>query len=283
MMSSGIKSGLKKMVVYTLLGLDGLHKKRGIPILLYHRVANEFNPEHDVTTVLTQEFASQMDWLLQRKYHVVTLEEAIELLEKNREPDNKYVAITFDDGHYDNYQFAYPVLKDRGLRATVFIVTDYVGHTGWLDRNGSWSDERTGSEPFYKFLSWDDLRQIADVFDVGSHGRMHRPLTMLSGTEMQEELDGSRQAIYDHLGIWPAFFCYPYGATNKIIVECTKEAKYKGAFSTQKGLNNGCTNRWLMKRNTVGMGITPLQFDLLLSDRIKVYARISNWLNGKRK
>ena len=187
-MISLYKSALRRVVVRFLLGLDRLSPERGIPILQYHRVCDQFHSGRDVTTVFPWDFAWQMDWLRQQGYEVVTLDEIVERLDQDHAEDYKCVALTFDDGHRDNFLFAYPILKARGLRATVFIVTDYVGCSGWLNRSRGWCDEKPETGAVVQFLSWDELRQMSDVFDIGSHGRTHRDLTMLSRDEIQTEL-----------------------------------------------------------------------------------------------
>lgn len=275
------KSLVKRLVIHFLLGFDRLHRATGIPILQYHRVSGQFSPEYDVATVFPQDFAWQVDLLLHKGYEVVTLSQVLEHLDENSGKNPRCVALTFDDGHKDNLLYAYPILKARKVRATMFVVSDYVGCAGWLDRQNGWSDTRTESGRFHQLLSWDELRQMTDVFDIGSHGRTHRDLTRLSRNEMQDEIEGSRQSVYEHLGIWPCFFCYPYGTVDGAVANLAKRASYAGACGVQKGLNTLNTDRYQLKRNEIGIGISRQQFELLLSEHIKTFARLTNWVNRR--
>jgi peptidoglycan/xylan/chitin deacetylase (PgdA/CDA1 family) len=46
------------------------------------------------------------------------------------------VLVTFDDGFDDNYRYAFPILRDRGVPATVFVATDLTGREGsvWYEQ-----------------------------------------------------------------------------------------------------------------------------------------------------
>lgn len=92
-------------------------------ILTYHRVLKEPDPLlPDQPDAI--EFAQHLD-LLQSVFSVLPLMEAFERLEKRSLP-SRAVAITFDDGYANNFEVAGPLLKARGLPATVFVAPGFL-------------------------------------------------------------------------------------------------------------------------------------------------------------
>ena len=45
-------------------------------------------------------------------------------MQKKCDKKHKSVLITFDDGYYDNYQYAFDLLKKYKMNAVVFIIGD---------------------------------------------------------------------------------------------------------------------------------------------------------------
>ena len=93
-------------------------------VLIYHRVLARPDPllsdEPDV-----ERFAAQMD-LLASLFNVLPMSEAVQRLKTDSLPA-RAVCITFDDGYANNIEVAAPVLAARGLPATVFVSTGFVG------------------------------------------------------------------------------------------------------------------------------------------------------------
>jgi peptidoglycan/xylan/chitin deacetylase (PgdA/CDA1 family) len=100
-------------------------------ILYYHRVNDDNDPfSPAISTAL---FEAEMRFL-HRHYRVVSLSELLSRLAGDvTEP---VLAITFDDGYRDNYQYAFPVLQRYGLPATIFLTTGSMdtGEPMWFEQ-----------------------------------------------------------------------------------------------------------------------------------------------------
>jgi len=114
-------------------------RQRGrLVILCYHRIlpaaakASYFQPDLVVTP---EAFRGHLTTLADY-YSILPLREAWSVLQADTRHDRPLAAITFDDGYRDNHRYAAPLLAERGLRATFFIVSDLVGaqQPPWYDR-----------------------------------------------------------------------------------------------------------------------------------------------------
>jgi peptidoglycan/xylan/chitin deacetylase (PgdA/CDA1 family) len=99
-------------------------------ILTYHRVLEKWEPALDysqpgmVVTVAT--FERQLAFL-ERHFEIVPLGQLLDGGTGRRPARRPRCVITFDDGWRDNYDVAFPILRQRGLPATIFLTTDFIG------------------------------------------------------------------------------------------------------------------------------------------------------------
>ncbi|MBI1357726.1 MAG: polysaccharide deacetylase family protein [Acidobacteria bacterium] len=110
-------------------------------VLNYHRIgdASATPFDEEVFSVDVDGFDRQIAYL-KRRFTIVTLAEALELIEGSRRFRGPAVLVTFDDGYLDNYQAAFPVLRSHGVQGTFFLVTSYLDDPGvaWWDRIAYW-------------------------------------------------------------------------------------------------------------------------------------------------
>lgn len=101
-----------------------INYSRQIVILNYHRVSNRIPSSWDAAeTVSPQQFRDHLLFLKQHRFHVMTLDAALETLQNGQKtiPPNA-VVITFDDGDRSYAKNALPILKEFHYPSTEFII-----------------------------------------------------------------------------------------------------------------------------------------------------------------
>lgn len=118
-----------------LAALDTLPRRRGLLVFNYHRVGVE-DRRLDSGTVSASlaDFRAHVAYVA-RHFATPPLPEILRCLEARRF-DAPYALFTFDDGYRDNYQHAFPALREAGVPGAFFVVTDYVDRPSlpWWDR-----------------------------------------------------------------------------------------------------------------------------------------------------
>lgn len=122
----------------------------------------------------------------------------------------KALLITFDDGYADNYNYAYPILKEEQAPGAFFVVSSTIGN-----------DNR---------MTADQLREMqANGMQIGSHTVNHEILTGMNKEEIDFELRESRKALEKILGKPVFALAYPAGKVNEAVLDSAKKY-YEMAF-----------------------------------------------------
>ncbi len=116
-------------------------KLRQIPgfnfaILMYHRVIPGNEVRNGVQAgmyVQLETFERHIEFL--KKYFSVVPVSEVSSEAKSRSftsHDKPRCVLTFDDGWYDFYEYAFPILKTYQIPATVFLPTNFIGTENWF-------------------------------------------------------------------------------------------------------------------------------------------------------
>lgn len=189
-------------------------------VLSYHHIGA---PGFLTVSVSAETLRRQIRYLQGAGYTFTPLSDAVA-----GSADSKLVAITFDDGYQDVYHNAFPVLRNLGVTATVFVVTDFVGR-----------DE---------FVSWPQLEELSRAgWQVASHGADHRALTDLTPATIAGQLAAARAALEAHLPEIGSCFSYPYGRHDARVRRIVAD-HHDCALTTAYGLNDPHTDRGAYRR-----------------------------------
>jgi peptidoglycan/xylan/chitin deacetylase (PgdA/CDA1 family) len=225
--------------------------RKRVTILCYHGVTErgERGPDDPFGLhVRRARFVAQLDHLA-RYYRVVSLRDYLEAKRERRPLPDYSVVLTFDDGYRNILTVAAPCLSERGLPASIFLITDRVREKPSLDLDLAWAP---GDDEAY--LTWDEVGELerSQALEFGSHTRSHPKLSLLSKREMELELVESRAAITDHSGSGSVAFAYPYGDYSDSVVAEARAAGYICALTTDEGPNHLSEDLFTLRRTLIG-------------------------------
>jgi peptidoglycan/xylan/chitin deacetylase (PgdA/CDA1 family) len=229
----GVRSGAvmvaKKAVKAALLPPASIGRERepGLFVLIYHRVGAGMGREMDLPLAT---FRRQMKFLREGA-EVVALSEGVARLSAGSPPGD-LVAITFDDGYRDVFTRAWPVLRDLGLPATLFLATAFLeGKAPAPIRTGA----ADAGEPALP-LEWEHVNEMtaSGLVEVGAHSHTHRDFDQLTPEEARKECERSDAILGERVEREVESFAYPRAVVgNEDIVR----ARYGHAVAGLGGKN----------------------------------------------
>lgn len=228
-----------------------MEKARRIPVLLYHRVGD---PDHsrDIYCIRPNRFADQMSALAEAGYRAISVDDFDAWRRGVKSLPATAFVLTFDDGFAGVHEFAAPVLRNLDWPAAVFLVA------GKLGGQSDWEVTTAKPMPPHPLMGAVQLRRLsAQGFSLHSHSLLHRDLTVLDESVLDQDLRDSRAAIAEISGKAPAFLAYPYGRHSEAVRRAAQRAGFAAAFSVASGFNRPNERAYEIRRLDVFGTDTP--------------------------
>ena len=214
-------SGLLAMIARTVYGPDVRremarlkHVKEispGIPpitALCYHEVTPD--RENDCMNVKPEVFRRHIREFKEAGYVFIHVGDLLNHAAGLAPLPEKALLITFDDGYADNYNYAFPVLREEQVPGTFFVVSGTIG-----------KDNR---------MTAGQLREMqANGMMIGSHTVNHENLTGMNAKDIDFELRTSKETLEKILGKPVCALAYPTGKVNETVLDKAKSC-YDMAF-----------------------------------------------------
>jgi len=214
------KRGLAIKASSPLSAMLGRRLREAFGILAYHRIA-QLPVAAPVPTwsVTPQRFGEQMQGLLRRGYQPWSLRKVLEQVRSGRPVPRTVFVITFDDGYANVYHHAWPVLRELGIPATIFLATAYLDSR----RPFPFDDWSAAGSPRVAAESWRPLstEQCAEMFDsglvdLGTHTHTHQDFRGRQAA-FHRDVSASLEVLRDRFGLAGATFSSPYGFADTAI------------------------------------------------------------------
>jgi len=224
-----------------------------VPIMMYHNVEDLYHQEGNY--VSPQFFEKHMKYLKDNNYNVLSLDELVSLTQSGKSIKKKSVAISFDDGYRNNYDYAFEILKKYNFPAIIFVPSDSMH-----------AEDR---------LSVEQIREMNQSnIDIGSHTRREAYLPKQTKALLLDEIVESKRILEEKTGIKINYISYPTGGFNDDVKQIVKESGYKGACTTNRGFDR--LNKDVFELNRI-------RFSNKDNQNVILWIKLSGYYNFFRK
>lgn len=195
----------------------------GIPILVYHR----FGPAAtDSMTVSLAVFESQLRYIKEHGYHVVSLRAAVNyLVGQDSQLPLHPVVITADDGHVSVYTAMRPLIERERIPVTLFIYPSAISNASYA-------------------MTWKQLSELeaTGLFTIESHTYWHPNFHIekrrLGALEYDRFVDSqmvkAKSTLEKRLGIAVDMLAWPFGIYDDELISRARAAGYVAAFTIER-------------------------------------------------
>lgn len=212
-----------------------------LPIIMYHALLKD--PDRQNKYVISPElFEKDLKYLKAQGYTPVFMKEVIAYVNNSGSLPRKPIVISFDDGYFNNYYYAFPLLKKYNSKAVISIVgkmtDDFSNHP---DEN-----------PNYSHVTWDHILQmhLSGNWEIQNHSyNCHSYETRNGVSQVSSETDAEYKDFLMsdlmHLqdkvayvtGVAPNTFTYPFGAFNENTDKILHEIGFDATLSCTEGVS----------------------------------------------
>ena len=164
---------------------------RDVPVLMWHNLAEDSSGD---MTISVDTFRAQIEALHEAGFKTVSLQQLYDYVHFGTELPEKPIVLTFDDGYFSNYEYAFPILQEYDMQATIFAIGVSVGKDTYKDTDHAMTPH----------FGADEAREMVDsgLISVQSHTfDMHQwPPFEDGNAQVRETLlpfDGEADADYE--------------------------------------------------------------------------------------
>lgn len=189
-----------------------------LPVVMYHSVLKD-ESRHGKYVISPAEFENDLLYLREHGYETILISDLIAYTKGGKLPE-KPILLTFDDGYYNNYLYAFELAKQYKSK---FVISPI----------GFYSDQYTETpdeNAYYSHCTWPELREMADsgLVEIQNHSyNLHKTKGRLGVKKRSGESDAQYEAMLKEdllhaqdrigaeVGKTPAAFVYPFGAMSR--------------------------------------------------------------------
>lgn len=213
-----------------------------LPILMYHSILKT-NKSKGKFIVSPDTFEEDLKYIKDKGYTTVVMKDLIDYVYENKELPEKPIMLTFDDGYYNNYLYAFPLLKKYDCK----MVLSPIG------KQCDIYSENKDKNPNYAHCSWNDLKEMKDsgLVEIQNHSyNMHTITKNRRGTKKNKnesfehyqnafcsDVNLMQNKIAEYLDTTPTTFVFPFGAISNCSLDILRQLGFKAILNCEGKIN----------------------------------------------
>lgn len=223
--------------------IDAKVDKVTLPIIMYHSIMKS-KKSLGKFVISQDEFESDLKYLKNNGYSTIVMRDLLDYVYENKSLPEKPIMLTFDDGYYNNYLYAYPLLKTYNCKMILSPIGVEVDRYSELNEHS----------PYYSHVTWENLKEMQEsgLVEIQNHSYdMHKINKKRRGTkknrdesfekyraELSKDLSLMQQKLKSNLNYEATTFVYPFGAMSKCSTGIIKELGFKASFGCEGRVNS---------------------------------------------
>ncbi|MGZ6266940.1 MAG: polysaccharide deacetylase family protein [Candidatus Limnocylindrales bacterium] len=223
------------------------YREYHVPILMYHRIVPAAESGQDPNGLLIEPvlFRAQLQALYDAGWRTVTLAQLAQAMQDGTPLPPRTFVITIDDGWWDGYKYAFPILREFGFLATYLVISSRIDQVSGMT-----------TDQLVELLAFGD--------EVGNHTENHVSLQTVNLATAKAEVDNASDKIEQLTGTRPVSLSYPMGGINQVALLAVNECPgLKIAVTESPGVTESWLNRFASPRVRVSPTTRP---DRLVTD-----------------
>lgn len=213
-----------------------------LPIIMYHSILKN-NKTKSKFIITPADFEGDLQYIKDNGYTTVVMKDLIDFVYENKDLPEKPIMLTFDDGYYNNYLYAFPLIKQYECK----MVLSPIG------KQSDIYSENSNKNPNYAHCSWENLKEMynSGLVEIQNHSyNMHTITQKRRGTKknkneslehyqkvLSDDITLMQNKVEDFLNFTPTTFVYPFGAISNCSLDILRQLGFKAALNCEGKVN----------------------------------------------
>ncbi len=213
-----------------------------LPIIMYHGILKDTKRQGKYV-ISPELLESDMKYLKENGYTPVFMQDVIDYVKNGTPLPEKPIILSFDDGYYNNYAYAFPLAQQYDMK---LVIAPIIAKTEEYSK----ANEENAN---YGHITWDNMKEMVDsgYVEIQNHTyNLHASNQKQVGIKKRkgesesdyqaritQDIQTAQNSITEHIGTAPTTFVYPFGAFSDTTESYIRSMDFQATFVCESRTN----------------------------------------------